>query len=91
MQTKSRNSNKTAILEKQQERETWYKLVVKIISWKSGLLEGGTVKQVNKISAREWRTYCEHSLRINVTYGKSKTQEDLKELKKIIHDFGGFE
>lgn len=82
---------KRLVSEKQEERETWYKLYVKIVSWKDGLLEGGSVKRTDKISKKEWDTYCFHMLKINVTHGREKTLQVLEEVKKSIKSYGGFE
>ncbi len=87
----TQSDTKLANLEKIAERENWHKLVVKVISWKSGLLEGGSVKTANKITNKEWNLYCDRLVKTNTTYGKPKVLADLKEIKKLIKEHGGFE
>ena len=69
--------------QKQEERETWHKLVVKVICWKDGLVK-------DKITPREWTTYCQSMIKTNVSQGKQKVTENLKELQRIIKDHNGF-
>lgn len=75
--------------EKAQERELWFKTVVKIISWKEGPKEK---KQVNasKISSQEWVAYCKQTLKINASSLKSKTMKKLEETEELIRKHGGF-
>lgn len=84
MNTKSSGSNRVVNLEKQKARESWHKLVVKILSWKDGS------NSVEKITSKEWKTYCQHTLEKNVTYGKQRTQDELKKTKEIIESYDGF-
>lgn len=76
--------------EKSQQNEAWYKLVVKIICWKDGLLAGGSVKFTDKITAKEWSIYSNRIVKINTTYGKQKVVGTLKETKEKIKKNGGF-
>ncbi len=69
--------------QKQEERETWHKLVVKVICWKDGLLQ-------DKITPKEWTTYCQSMIKTNVSVGKQKVMENLKQLQQIIKDRNGF-
>lgn len=70
--------------EKAEEREIWYRLVVRIIKWKEGL--GG-----DKISTADWDTYCDRIIKISITNGKERTLENLRETQRIIQNRGGFE
>lgn len=72
-------------------REAWYKLVVKVISWREGLLEGGTTKPANKITKKEWAFYCKEITKVSLSSNEGKGLQDLKELKKVIASHGGFE
>ncbi|KKQ65664.1 MAG: hypothetical protein US86_C0009G0032 [Candidatus Daviesbacteria bacterium GW2011_GWA2_38_24] len=57
--------------EKLEERELWYKLVVKIIRWKDQALCLGITRATDKITTEEWNTYHQGIVKINTT----KTQE----------------
>ena len=78
---------KDANLEKLKEREDWYKLVVKIISWSDEVLSSS---QINKISPKEWKNYYNGMIKTNVVSGKEKTTAKLKILKETIQKNGGF-
>lgn len=86
----SSSKNVQAYLEKSAEREEWHKLVVKVISWKGGLVDGGVVKQTDKISSAEWDEYCKRTIKTNVTYSKERVLSTLDETKKAIAHHGGF-
>lgn len=86
----SHSSNRVVNLEKQEAREKWHKIVVKILSWSDGLIDGGLINKANLITLEEWKTYCEHTLKNNVTYGKQKTEEAIKITEAKIKKFGGF-
>ena len=73
------------------QREIWHKLVVKIISWKDGLLEGGIIKITDKISSKEWNVYFKRILKMNTSYSKERVLLSLKETKDLITKNGGFE
>lgn len=83
-------NRKAAQLEKLQEREFWHKIVVKILCWRDGLSSGGIIKSTDKITPKEWKTYCERMIKINISQGEVKVKEDLKKIRKIIKNFGGF-
>lgn len=86
----NRQNTKLAYQEKWEEREAWHKLVVKIISWKSGLVKGGMVTKDHKITAEEWKTYFDRTLQINTTYGRQRVLSDLEETRTRISNHGGF-
>lgn len=88
---RSNYHTREAYQEKFEEREAWHKLVVKVIIWKDGLSETETRKLINKISLKEWRVYCQHMVKTNVTYGREKVLANLKETWQIIKKHGGFE
>lgn len=82
-----RNSRiKQAYLDKLEERESWHKLVVKIISWKDGSL-----REISKITSKEWVTYYHRVLKTNIVLGRQKTRRNLNETKEIIKNNDGFE
>jgi len=66
-------------------------LVVKIISWKSGLMEGATIKNTNKITPEEWKRYKKHLLEISKTDHEDKTKLKLEKVYEAIKSNGGFE
>lgn len=85
----NQSKNKLVNDEKAQERELWFKTVVKIINWKEGPKEK---KQVNssKISNEEWVAYCKQTIKINTSTLKSKTMKKLEETEQLIRKHGGF-
>lgn len=87
----NRPNTRLAYQEKFNEREAWHKLVVKIICWKDGLLEGGIIKVTDKITPKEWGTYSKHMVKTNTTHGRKKVLSNLKVTKEIIQKHGGFE
>lgn len=78
-------------LEKARQQEFWFKIVVKILSWKEGLSGSGVKISRDKISPKEWKLYSERILKNNVTYNKDRVLRDLKETQEKIAQFGGFE
>ncbi len=81
--------NKAINDEKAQERELWFKTVIKVISWKEG---SSKTKQVTaeKISEKEWIAYCKQTFKINTSSQKSTTQKKLDEIEELIKKHGGF-
>jgi len=77
--------------DKQDERETWHKLVVKVITWRDGLFEGGLIKDSDKITAKEWSTYSKGVIKINTSAKAEKIKANLDEIKQRIKQHGGFE
>lgn len=84
-------NTKLASQEKLDERESWHKLVVKVITWKDGSLEKSIVKEAYRITAAEWKTYSQHITATNTSYSKERVLSSLEETKEIIADHGGFE
>ncbi len=82
---------RTAYLEKFEKRELWHKLVVKILCWKDGLLEGSSINITNKITPKEWKTYYKKMVETNLIYGKEKALSNLKITKAKIEEHGGFD
>jgi hypothetical protein len=78
-------------LEKIAAKEDWFKLVVKIINWKDGNPERGSIQLGAKITNKEWNDYTKGTLANNLTYGRDAVIDTLKNTKQIIKDFGGFE
>jgi hypothetical protein len=90
--TKQNHSNTSAAsLDKLQERETWYKLVVKIINWKDGFLGENVKRAHDKVTAKEWSLYSKGMTSSNTTYSKEKVSALLNETKAKIKEHGGFE
>lgn len=90
--TRPNNPNiRLASQEKLDERESWHKLVIKIISWKDGPVQESIVKAAYRITATEWDTYSRHITASNTSYSKEKVSSSLKETKEIIKKNGGFE
>lgn len=72
------------------EREIWHKLVVKVIRWRDGLVASGSLSATDKITHKEWLTYSRKLVQTNLTNGKQKVLDTLKETKQKIIDNGGF-
>lgn len=79
------------LAKKNDEREVWHKLVVKIISWKDGSFDGRAVRSATKITPKEWGIYSKRMIQINTTYGRQKVVSNLKETREMIRKHGGFE
>ncbi len=86
---KSNPKNRLANQEKFEERESWHKLVVKVIIWKDKTR--GDVNGVGKISSKEWKTYCKQTLKNNANLGKQKILTGLKQTRQLIKENNGFE
>lgn len=78
-------------LEKIAAKESWFKLVVKIINWKDGNREKGSVMLGSKITSKEWSAYSKGMLGNNLINGEKKVMENLKKTKELIQSCGGFE
>lgn len=88
--TSRRNNLNKAELEKIEEREYWHKLVIKIILWKETRINS-TSNLMEKVTPKEWKTYCQKTLKTNITYGKIKVSENLKQTWQAISQNGGFD
>ncbi len=86
----TRVNNRLYSQEKVEARESWHKLVVKIISWKDGQFEGGFTKATDQVTTKEWKDYSKRILKTNITYGRDMVLSNLKELKRLIKEHGGF-
>lgn len=84
---KPQANNRQVTLEKSQEREIWFKTVVKVLKWKEGKAKSAGV---DLISDKEWAVYCKETLKINANGPKAKTQQKLKETEDLIKKHGGF-
>ncbi len=78
-------TNSKASTAKQEEREFWHKIVVKVLKWKE------SSKCEEKITSKEWSFYHKSSIKINVTIEKGVMLKRLKEIKEQIEKNGGFE
>ncbi len=58
--------------------------MVKILRWKDGQPSN------DKITPKEWQVYTKHLIETNLTQGKDKTMEKLREIKDQIQENNGF-
>lgn len=79
-----------ASLKKLKERETWHKLVVKIIIWKEASSADNLERSVSKLTQTEWNKYRQGIIKNNITQGKEKILSDLKSTMRKIKLNGGF-
>lgn len=86
----AKDLQKDAQLERQIHNEQIHSLVVKIISWKTGIVDGAVITRDNKITPAEWKQYYEHLLEISKTDSVEKTKQKLADVQKAIKDNGGF-
>lgn len=86
----TKEERKEAVLKSQAANEKIFKLVVKIISWKSGPMEGATIKKTDKVTPDEWQRYRTHILRISKTESEKRVREKLDDTYKAIKANGGF-
>jgi hypothetical protein len=80
-------TSKEVLMEKLAERESWHKLVVKVLTWQ-GEQE---IRSKNKLTLVEWTTYHERMVKTNVTGKSEKVLSDLKATQDKIRQNGGFE
>jgi hypothetical protein len=71
--------------------ERTHALVVKIISWRSGLQDAVIVKNNNKISREEWSRYQKHLLDISKVQSVEVVKLKLHDMFESIKSNGGFE
>lgn len=83
-------NNRQVSPEKSQERELWFKMVVKVISWRDGPRERSSKVLASKITPEEWASYCKEVIKINAGTSKEKTQKKLDEVVVQIKKHGGF-
>lgn len=89
--TRPNNPNiSLASQERLDQRESWHKLVVKILTWKDQASEGNLVREEYRITAVEWETYSKHMVAMNTSYSREKMSASLKATKEIIEKNGGF-
>jgi hypothetical protein len=87
----TKEEQKAATKEAHEASERIHSLVVKIISWKAGILDGAVITESNKITKREWEKYRQHILRISKTESVEKVKDRLKETQQSIQSHNGFE
>lgn len=90
LRNNNNSRNKLASQEKSEEREIWFKTVVKVINWKNGPRAGESEITSEKISPKEWLNYCKQSFKINTSSLRSQTQKKLQEVEELIKKHGGF-
>ena len=86
-----KDAQKIAIMENHEASERIHALVIKIISWKAGLLDGAIINSDNKITKKEWSNYRDHILNISKIESSEKVNSSLKETQESIARNGGFE
>ena len=87
----SKEEQKIAALEAHEVSERMHHLVVKIISWKTGPLEGASIKKDDKVTPDEWKKYSQHLLNISKSESEKRIQQKLREVHEAIAEHGGFE
>lgn len=91
MNKPTQSATKFAHQKKQEEREVWHKIVVKILRWKQNPEEGENLRPIGKITTKEWTTYSKSLIKMNATNSKEDTTKKLKIIKDLITCHGGFE
>lgn len=86
----SKEEQKLQILENQRLNEITHNLVVKIIIWRSGKLDGTNLLASNKITPKEWATYKKHMLNISKIESVEKVKAKIEETRQAIKANGGF-
>ena len=86
----TKDQQKDAQILKQLHNEQIHSLVVKIISWKTGIVDGAIITQDDKITADEWKQYYNHLLEISKTDSVEKTKQKLADVQQAIKEHGGF-
>ena len=79
-----------ASIAKQLHNEHIHSLVVKIISWKSGLVDGAVISHNDLITKKEWDEYQAHLLEISKIDSTEKTKQKLADTKMAIKKNSGF-
>ncbi len=87
---RTKDEQKEINLEKQIQNERIHKLVVKIISWKTGIVDGATITHDDKITPEEWQRYTKHLLTISKIDSVEKTKQKIADIEKAIKQNGGF-
>lgn len=90
MPIRSLSHNRLVYQDKLEEREIWYKLVVKVLKWKDDLFSKDNFKLKDKITPKEWNVYAKRMILKNTSYDKEKVKANLKETKQLIKKNGGF-
>lgn len=86
----SKEEQKEKILKSQADNEKKFKLVVKIINWKTGLKNGASTQPDDKITSYEWQCYKQHLVEISKA-NPDKVKGKLEETYEAIKLHGGFE
>lgn len=87
----TKEEQKEQAIIKQLHNEKIHSLVLKIISWKSGLVDGAVISRDDLITKAEWDEYQAHLLEISKTDSVEKTKQKIADIKQAIKDNGGFE
>lgn len=76
--------------EKAEEREAWFKMVIKVISWRDGPRENNSKVLAEKITPKEWTAYCKEIIKISTTPPREVTLRRLEEIQAQIKKHNGF-
>lgn len=96
--TRPNTDTKQTSQEKLDERESWHKLVVKVILWADDAnnslvetLDDEGSSPSNKLTHSEWNTYCKRMIKININQEKAKVLSDLNFTLEQIKSHSGFD
>lgn len=80
---------KKEAIEKAKKEAVVHSLVLKVIKWKSGDIAFSQTQE--KITAQEWRKYCKHTEKTNLSLDAKQIKAKLKSIKETIEKNNGFE
>lgn len=86
----SQEEKKAIAQENHEQNEKIHQLVVKIISWRSGILDGAVIQRDNKVTPKEWDDYKKHLIRISKVDTPERVKEKLTDTFESIKKHGGF-
>ena len=87
----TKEERNSQIEDNHEESERIHNLVVKIISWRTGIIDRALVKTSDKITPAEWQKYKKHILTISKTEPKEVVKNRLDETYASIKKNRGFE
>lgn len=89
--TRPNSGNGLTSQEKTEERETWLRLVVKVILWEDAPDSRNSTESEYRITRSEWSKYCKRIIKTNLTDRKEKVLAGLEDTLKKIKLHGGLE
>lgn len=87
----TKEERELAISKAHEASEKIFKLVVKIISWETGPLDGAAIKKTDKITPDEWQRYRQHLLTISKSESVERVKGKLKKVYEAIKEHSGFQ